>query len=203
MIARNRRSTGHNSVTNPLHFAAIALAAVMALITVTGCTPENVHQIASELGVTLTNEQATVIATDQATKPHVILAVAKTDPAALTEDQLKAIAWTALVVEQQKAAPPSYADMIRLRWAGTNEGERAVKVSMCESGDGETESSIDPGAQNPDSTAFGTFQFLNATWGSTTFQKTSDAWSQIQAAYQVWKARGWQPWKASRGCWAR
>ena len=43
------------------------------------------------------------------------------------------------------------------------------------------ESSWNPSAQNPASTAYGLFQFLNSTWGSVGARKTSDPAGQIEA----------------------
>jgi hypothetical protein len=43
------------------------------------------------------------------------------------------------------------------------------------------ESSWDPTAQNPTSTAFGLFQFLNRTWATVGARKTSDPEGQIRA----------------------
>jgi hypothetical protein len=77
--------------------------------------------------------------------------------------------------------------LIRQRWAGTGHGERAVRIARCESG-------FNPTAQNRSSTAYGVWQFLNATWKGTGIQKTSDPRLQIEAAYRLWKARGWSPW---------
>lgn len=43
------------------------------------------------------------------------------------------------------------------------------------------ESGFNPNAQNPTSTAYGLFQFLNSTWGSVGATKTSDPWGQTAA----------------------
>lgn len=65
------------------------------------------------------------------------------------------------------------------------------------------ESGWNPLAQNPTSTAFGLFQFLNSTWAGTGFEKTSDPLKQTQAgltyikntygdpvtAYRMWSSR--------------
>ena len=45
----------------------------------------------------------------------------------------------------------------------------------------EAESSWNPNAQNPTSTAYGIAQFLDATWASTGIAKTSDPFRQIDA----------------------
>ena len=46
------------------------------------------------------------------------------------------------------------------------------------------ESGWNPAAQNPTSTAFGLFQFLNSTWSSVGATKTSDPTAQIAAGLQ-------------------
>jgi len=65
------------------------------------------------------------------------------------------------------------------------------------------ESGFNSNAQNPTSTAYGMFQFLNSTWGSVGASKTSDPWGQTVAglryiansygsplnAYSKWSAR--------------
>ncbi len=70
------------------------------------------------------------------------------------------------------------------------------------------ESGWRPTAQNPSSTAYGLFQFLNSTWASTGIGKTSDAALQsiagmryIQARYGTpvnamafWQRNGWYDW---------
>jgi len=43
------------------------------------------------------------------------------------------------------------------------------------------ESGFNSNAQNPTSTAYGMFQFLNSTWGSVGASKTSDPWGQTVA----------------------
>jgi hypothetical protein len=107
---------------------------------------------------------------------------------------------SAAKISEHYSTPKSPAALIRQRWAGTGQAERAVRVASCESGGGK-ESGINHLAQNPDSTAFGPFQFLNKTWASTGIAKTKDLGLQIEAAYRLWQARGWQPWNASRHCW--
>ena len=77
--------------------------------------------------------------------------------------------------------------MIRHRWAGTGQADRAVRIARCESG-------LNPHAQNRRSSAYGVLQFLDSTWRSTGIAKTPDPWLQVEAGYRLWKARGWQPW---------
>ena len=51
------------------------------------------------------------------------------------------------------------------------------------------ESSWNPNAKNPKSTAYGLFQFLNGTWGSTGIGKTSNPGLQAEAAMRYFKQR--------------
>ncbi|QPR39598.1 phage tail tape measure protein [Brevibacterium casei] len=51
------------------------------------------------------------------------------------------------------------------------------------------ESSWNPNAQNPTSTAYGLFQFLNGTWGTVGGQKTSDPRKQIEYGLKYIKQR--------------
>ena len=88
------------------------------------------------------------------------------------------------------AVPPeplSVPEKILARWQGTGDGPRAVRIAKCESG-------FNRFSQNQHSTAYGIFQFLNATWKSTGIAKTSDEDLQIEAAFRLYKQRGFQPW---------
>lgn len=179
---------------SPLRAGLAVLAVLMLVVSLTGCTLTQVQQAASHLGVTLTDDQAQAVATAHEAK------YGPTDPAVeITPEMAKAIAWTAAVHEAEQQTP---GNRIRARWAGTGQQETAVRVAACESGGGK-ESGINPLADNPSSTAFGSFQFLARTWIGTGIAKTRDLGLQIEAAYRVWKARGWSPWNASRRCWAR
>ncbi|MFA5880570.1 MAG: lytic transglycosylase domain-containing protein [Eubacteriales bacterium] len=67
------------------------------------------------------------------------------------------------------------------------------------------ESSGNPTAQNPKSTAYGLLQFLDKTWGNYGYQKTSDPVKQVEAgidymfkrygspqkAFEFWQKKGW------------
>lgn len=93
------------SALSPLHLGAVILAVLMAAVSLTGCTPEQVLQAAGHLGVNLTAEQATAVA-EAHTAKH-----GPTDPAIeVTPEMAKAIAWTAAVhqAEQQAAALPCH-----------------------------------------------------------------------------------------------
>jgi soluble lytic murein transglycosylase-like protein len=67
------------------------------------------------------------------------------------------------------------------------------------------ESSWNPNADNPTSTAYGIPQFLDSTWAGTGYAKTSDPYTQIDAglvyiaksygtpcgAWSFWQAHNW------------
>lgn len=59
------------------------------------------------------------------------------------------------------------------------------------------ESGFNNTAQNPTSTAYGMFQFLDSTWGNYGFKKTSDPWIQTQAGLKYIKER----YKDPQGAW--
>lgn len=62
----------------------------------------------------------------------------------------------------------------------------------------ERESSWNPNAQNPNSTAFGLGQFLNSTWAGVGMQKTSDPRLQLEAMARYIENRYQNP----AGAWA-
>ena len=65
------------------------------------------------------------------------------------------------------------------------------------------ESGFNPNAQNPSSTAYGLFQFLDSTWAGTGVDKTSDPWQQSVAGLRYIKNRydnpqgAWDFWSAN------
>lgn len=62
----------------------------------------------------------------------------------------------------------------------------AFAIVRCESGG-------NPNARNPRSSATGLFQILRGP---------IDAIENVRLAFRMWQSRGWQPWNASRRCWA-
>jgi LysM repeat protein len=74
-------------------------------------------------------------------------------------------------------------------------------IVACESGG-------NPRAQNPSSTASGTYQMLDSTWaaygGRAFAARAKDATpaQQTEVAERLYAARGLSPWAASRHCWA-
>lgn len=81
-------------------------------------------------------------------------------------------------------------------WGSGSQWDALYNLIMGESG-------FNPNAQNPTSTAYGMFQFLNSTWASVGASKTSDPWGQTVAglryianaygdpanAYAKWRSR--------------
>lgn len=69
------------------------------------------------------------------------------------------------------------------------------------------ESGFNPNAQNPTSSAYGLFQFLNSTWGSVGASKTSDPWGQTAAGLRyIASAYGsplaaWSAWQSRSPHW--
>jgi SLT domain-containing protein len=76
----------------------------------------------------------------------------------------------------------------RMGWG--NQWDALRQIVMHESGFNNT-------AQNPSSTAYGMFQFLDSTWGSYGSKKTSDPWKQTQAGMKYIKQR----YKDPNGAW--
>jgi hypothetical protein len=89
----------------------------------------------------------------------------------------------------------TYAAGVPLAWASSNALYQIISH----------ESSFRPTAQNPTSTAYGMFQFLNTTWATVGCTKTSDAYQQSvcglryiqrryhtpEAAWKFWQAHNW------------
>lgn len=157
---------------------------ILPLLSVAGCTPEDVHEVAATLGVALTDEQAVKVADDHNAKPHVILAVAQSNPAAITPEQAKAIAWTAMVVEQQRVAAAAMpkgttaAQWAALRNCESTNNYRAV-----------SKSGKYRGAYQMDADFWGTYGDGSAPTADRATPEAQDA-----AAYKGYRARGWQPW---------
>jgi len=101
---------------------------------------------------------------------------------ACTPDQIEAV---------RSFASRPIPERIYDRWisggASSASASMAVRIAKCES-------KFNPKAQSQISTAYGLFQFLNKTWAETGISKTSDPDRQIEAAFRLWKARGFQPW---------
>lgn len=72
------------------------------------------------------------------------------------------------------------------------------EIARCESGGNSR-------AQNPGSTASGTYQFLDSTWrslGGTGRAKDASPALQQRMAEKLLASRGTQPWNASKSCWS-
>lgn len=184
---------GRSSMTIALqsrlaYLAAIAMTIVMGAAALTGCTPEEVTKHAASIGVSVTPEQAQAIATGHNTKPHVILAVAQTNPSAITPEQAKAIAWTALVVEQQKAAAAAMpAGTTAKMWAALRDCEASGNYA----------------ARSSSGKYQGAYQMDRSFWvtyggdPSISPAQASPA-AQDAVAYAGFRARGRSPWTADK-----
>lgn len=171
----------------PFRAAAALLAVLMATISLTGCTPEQVLQAAGHLGVNLTAEQATAVA-EAHTAKH-----GPTDPTIeVTPEMAKAIAWTAAVhqAEQQAAAAlpchkghcPTAAQWAKLRFCEGGGNYRVVSKSR---------------------TYRGTYQMNADFWrsyGGDPAYLNPPRWEQAppemqdRVAYAGYRARGSNPW---------
>lgn len=184
MMTRPRPSAGRNRVTISLRFAVAALVALVAL---PGCTPEQVHQAAAHLGVSLTGDQAQAVADHHNDQPRAVLASVRTDsidPASITPEMARAIAWTALVVEQQNAAAAAMpkgttaAQWAALRKCESTNNYRAV-----------SRTGKYRGAYQMDADFWATYGDGSASTADRATPAAQDA-----AAYKGYRARGWQPW---------
>lgn len=192
MLTRSPRSSLRVRVTTRLQFAIIGVALVAA------CTPHDVIQVAAHHGVALTTEQAQAVADrHNADHPEAVLASIRTDsidPATITPEMAKAIAWTALVVEQQKAAaagPNSCHDGV------CPTADQWAKLRNCESGN-------NPASRSPGGKYMGLYQFDQRTWNGTSAVirlgyrgvAPSAAPRSVQdaAAADLYQDRGWRPW---------
>lgn len=188
MLTRQRPLAGRVSVTSWRRFGALAVVALV--VATTACTPEQVHQAAANLGVTLTEPQAQAVA-DHHNKPTATLTAFSTsapiDVASITPEQARAIAWTAAIVEQQKAAAA-----LPCRNGKCTTAAQWAALRKCESGGVYTK-------LNPSGKYRGAYQMDADFWrtygdgSAPTADKASPA-SQDAAAYKGFRARGWQPW---------
>lgn len=78
---------------------------------------------------------------------------------------------------------PSWRDLVVELWG--SEASTAFAVAWCESRD-------EPDASNP-SGAHGLFQVMDGSF---------DPETNVREAFAVYRSRGWEPWDASRSCWA-
>jgi hypothetical protein len=102
---------------------------------------------------------------------------------------------------------PDWLDPIMLRAAYAAGVPQAWAKSQALANIVSHESSFRPTAQNPTSTAYGLFQFLDTTWATVGCRKTSDAYQQsvcglryIQRRYHTPEA-AWRFWQAQSPHW--
>jgi len=100
------------------------------------------------------------------------------------EQVIKAHAHKQPKVVQHVSQPKSVEQMIRDRWPDAHE-DRAVRIAKCESG-------LNHRAKNRSSSASGVFQLIRAHWGGK--YDPFNAQANIEGAYRLWLAKGWQPW---------
>ena len=155
---------------------AYRIVAIGLLFALPACQPAEVQTTAQAIGVTLNDRQAADLAQRH---DELHSAPGNSSPA----PQAFKVAPSSSQVGN--TAPPSIEAMILARFGAA--GPHAVRVFRCESG-------LNPRAKNAHSTAYGIAQFLDSTWRSTGIAKTSDPALQIEAAYRLWHARGFQPW---------
>lgn len=83
------------------------------------------------------------------------------------------------------------------------EPDKAVRVAKCE---GITKGKLDPKAFNPtngsnDTGIFQISMFYHGKQVRAQELDMEDVIDNINFAYSLYKKHGWQPWKASKGCW--
>lgn len=125
--------------------------------------------------------------------PTGVRAAARSGVRAGVQASAQASARASVTSGVQTGARASIESMIRQRWAGTGHASFAVRVAHCES-------KLNPGARhrNRNGTVdYGVFQ-LNS--GGTlqslglTARSALDPGANINAAYRLWRMRGWRPW---------
>lgn len=73
--------------------------------------------------------------------------------------------------------------------------KKAARVCRCES-------SNNPSARNPDSTATGLFQILRGTWFDYGSGNIYNPYDNSSTGYRIFKGQGWGAWTPSRKCWS-
>lgn len=117
---------------------------------------------------------------------------AHAEPAA--DDDATALAYLAhLVAEADRNNPHAVELLVRLRWMGTGQENRAVRVAYCES-------RLRTGAVSPSGGHLGIFQ-LSTRYHAWRFEAMGfpvafqSAWPNINAAFHLWQEQGWGPWQ--------
>jgi len=90
------------------------------------------------------------------------------------------------LVPSSRTVPAAHVEaIIRARFAGTGQADRAVRIARCESG-------LNPRAKNRRSSATGVFQLLSMHWRGR-FDPTN-VWANVDYAFRLWRRSGWRPW---------
>lgn len=147
---------------------AVAVTASASVLAFTACDTSQIMQVAqAHHGIDLTQEQAQGVAT------YLNTTKSTTEPVQL-----------AAVVTPE--APCDIACLIRRRWAGTGQEERAVRIAKCESG-----LQANPRHNNPH---YGVFQMGRSEFAHFGHGNIFNAQDNINAAFNYWKHSGWRPW---------
>lgn len=97
-----------------------------------------------------------------------------------------------LIHEADRNNPHAVELLIRLRWMGTGQESRAVRIAWCES-------RFKNNTVSPSGGHLGIFQLSTRyhAWrfGAMGFPVAfQSAWPNINAAYHLWQEQGWGPW---------
>jgi len=94
-----------------------------------------------------------------------------------------------------RPAPPSVSLTIARYF---DDVETATRIAFCES-------TYDPSAQNPTSSAAGVYQVIEKSWrwvSDKPWALRYNLETNVQVAAQLYERMGWSPWESSReGCW--
>jgi soluble lytic murein transglycosylase-like protein len=100
------------------------------------------------------------------------------------------------VTAEAKPRTDLCAKVVAATWPASLQ-RRAARVCRCES-------SGNPNAKNPRSTARGLFQVLAGTWRDYA-KAGEDIWNPYDnstVGHRIQRGQGWGAWEESRGCWA-
>lgn len=110
-----------------------------------------------------------------------------------TDDAAVLIYFAHLIDEADKNNPHAVEKLIRLRWWGTGQADRAVRIAWCES-------RLRNHVVSPNGCCRGIFQ-LHTRYHGWRFEAMgfgrdwTRAWPNINAAFHLWQEQGWRPWE--------
>lgn len=102
------------------------------------------------------------------------------------------VAVAALAFVSSACNPQLVESMIRQRWAGTGQEDRAVAIARCES---HLEANPAGDARHQYQ---GVFQIGRREWATYGQGDPHDPGSNIDAAFRYWQVSGWGPWECAR-----